>query len=192
MLIILFLHVKIRFCITSPSIWYFCAIHTVSSFICFCMWILYIVLIIIILICIHSLPYLFQRYYFPLSFVLHPAKWVQGSRLHLNRPSSHTTFIQGHLEPLSHAINCSHWLIIVWGPSFSLSGRFLLHACVICEEKMEKGEHGVLYVWTSAPLLHLFTEKNNVARSAYRSFSYHHIGTRLCVCFLFCPAVIVA
>lgn len=166
---------------------------TYNIIFCFSMWILHIVLIIIIIMSLHSLPYLCQRFYFPLSFVLHTPKRVQSSRLHMNRPSSHTTFIQGHLQPLSHVINCSHWLIIVWGPSFSLlSGRFLPLACFICEEKMEKGEHGVLYLWTSATLLHLFTEKNNVARSAYRSFSYHHIGTRLCVCVLFFPAVFVA
>ena len=48
--------------------------------------------------------------------------------------------MQGHSQQLPHTLYSSYWLTVLWKPSFSLlSGRFLLFACFVCEEK-KKGE----------------------------------------------------
>lgn len=37
----------------------------------------------------------------------------------MNRPLSQTAFMQGHLQ-LLYILKSSHWLIVLWGPSFSV------------------------------------------------------------------------
>lgn len=61
--------------------------------------------------------------------------------------------MQGHSHQLPHTLYSSYWLTVLWRPSFSLlSGRFLLFAFFVCEEKKSECVHvcyTAMSVWQS-------------------------------------------
>ena len=104
----------------------------------------------------------------------------------MSRPFPRTAFIQGYLQQLPHTQNSSYWLIVLWRPSFSVSGRFLPPGRFICEEKMGKKGECVCTSATSLCLPDSHRERKMLA-VLFITASYINILLKAvrCVCCIF-------